>query len=530
MSTTPLKKVEEDAGLPATTAADETEDAASAAPAPAPAPADPEALAAAAAKAKARVAAARAKAKAAALAQAQAQAKPTPKPKAAPAALVSTVKPKAAKPALVAAKPHPQVASLPATVANVKVAPARPLEPETPAAAPVPVPVPDAPSAPAAALVSRDAAAAVRALRRARARRLGLRVALGMGLPAILASIYFFFIASSQYESVSLFTVQSAEARGAMGLEALIGAVPGASAPRDSLAVRDFIVSRDMLAHLERQLHLTKHYGDPMSDWWARLSSSSNSENTYEYYREMVQVDYDSTSGVLTLRVRAFSPEFAKKVSDAVLSQSETMVNRLSERARTDQTEVARKEVDLAESRLSRARQAIVRLQQEHAEFNPEATASEAFALRGALKGQLATAQVELTEARAYMQPEAPRVVALEERVKSLSAQVSAESARLVNPKGDKGLGNAMAEFDAAMVEKEFAQGAYRSALTSLELARNEAARQHRYLATIAKPSVPNAETHPKRIRGVITVVILSAMLLGMLMLLVEAVREHARI
>lgn len=525
MSTTPLKKVEpEEVGPPAATGADETEDAGSPAATPAATPADAEALAAAAAKAKARAAAARAKAKAAALAQAQP--KPTPKPKAASATLVSTVKPKAAKPALVAAKPNPQVASLPATAAaNVKVAPARPLEPETPAA-----PVPAAPSAPAAALVSRDAAAAVRALRRARARRLGLRVAVGIGLPAILASIYFFFIASPQYESVSLFTVQSAEARGAMGLEALIGAVPGASAPRDSLAVRDFIVSRDMLAHLERQLHLTKHYGDPMSDWWARLTASSNSEDTYEYYREMVQVDYDSTSGVLTLRVRAFSPEFAKKVSDAVLSQSETMVNQLSERARTDQTEVARKEVENAESRLSRARQAIVRLQQEHSEFNPEATASEAFALRGQLKGQLATAQVELTEARAYMQPDAPRVVALEERVKSLSAQVATESARLVNPKSDKGLGNAMVEFDAAMVEKEFAQGAYRSALTSLELARNEAARQHRYLATIAKPSVPNAETHPKRIRGVVTVVILSAMLLGMLMLLVEAVREHARI
>jgi len=525
MSTTPLKKVEPTAGEPAAaTAADDRPDAASTAPTPdpAPAPVDPEALAAAAAKAKAR-AAARAKAKAAALAQARQQ----QRQKAAPAALVAAVKPQAAAPAtLVAAKPKPRVAEAPAAASNVRVAPARPLEVETPVAPPVPA----APSAPATALVPRDAATAVRALRRARARRLGLRVALGIGLPTILASIYFFFIASSQYESVSLFTVQSAEARGAMGLEALVGAVPGAPATRDSLAVRDFIISRDMLAHLERQLHVTKHYGSPMSDWWARLTASSNSEDTYNYYREMVQVDYDSTSGVLTLRVRAFTPEFAKKVSDAVLSESETMVNQLSERARTDQTEVARKEVESAESRLSRARQTIVKLQQEHAEFNPEATASEAFALRGQLKGQLAMARAELMEARAYMQPQAPRVVALEERVKSLSAQVSEESTRLVNPKNDKGLSNAMADFDAAMVEKEFAQGAYRSALTSLELARNEAARQHRYLATIAKPSVPNAETHPKRIRGVITVVVLSAMLLGMVMLLVEAVREHARI
>jgi len=244
----------------------------------------------------------------------------------------------------------------------------------------------------------------------------------------------------------------------------------------------------------------------------------------------MVQVDHDSTSGVLTLRVRAFKPEYAKRLADAVLSESEKMVNHLSERARLDQTRVARAEVATAEQRLSKARLAIVELQREHAEFNPQQTATEAFALRGELKGELAMARAELMEARAFMQPNAPRVVALEERVRSLSAQVAEESRRLVNPKGDKGLSNSMAVFDAAMVEKEFAQSAYQSALTSLELARSEASRQHRYLATIAKPSAPNAETHPKRVRGVVTVVLLSAMLLGIVMLVVEAVREHARI
>lgn len=376
----------------------------------------------------------------------------------------------------------------------------------------------------------RNAAAVVRALRRARARRLGIRVALGVGLPTILASIYFFLVASSQYESVSLFMVNSADGRASIGLESLIGAVPGAPATRDTLAVRDFMISRDMLQHLEQKLQLSKHYEDPASDWWARLSSDASSESVYDYYREMVRVDHDGTSGVVTLRVRAFSPEFAKQIADTVISESEKMVNQLSDRVREDQTNLAHSEVANAEARLTKARQAIVKLQQDHAEFNPEKSATEAFALRGELKGEMARARAELMEARAFMQPDAPRVVALEERVRSLSAQVSEESRRLVNPKGEKGLGSAMALFDAAMVEKEFAQGAYQSALTSLEVARSEAARQHRYLATISKPSQPTDETHPKRLRGVVTVVLLSAMVLGMAMLLVEAVREHARI
>lgn len=376
----------------------------------------------------------------------------------------------------------------------------------------------------------REAAEVVRALRRQRARALGWRAAVGIGLPAVVASVYFFVLASSQYESVSMFMVQSAEGHGIGGIETLIGVVPGAAATRDTLAVRDFILSRDMLAYLEKQEHLSQHFNDAKYDWWARLSKDASLEDTYDYYQDMVRVDHDSNSGVLTLRVRAFTPDYAKKLSQAVLSESERMVNQLSERARLDQTQVARTEVANAEQRLTKARQAIVKLQQTHAEFNPEKTATEAFTLRGELKGELAKSRAELMEARAFMQPNAPRVVALEERVRSLSAQVAEESRRLINPKNDKGLANAMAEFDAAMVEKEFAQHAYQSALTSLEVARTEATRQHRYLATIANPSIPNDETHPKRIRGVITVVVLSAMLLGIGMLLVAAVREHARI
>lgn len=477
-----------------------------------------------------------------------------------PAAKAQTVKPaeadpkaQAVKPAPVAnAKPKAQAAnavSAEATKATaVKPVPVTEAKPNAAKSAPVAAPKADvtdhpllpersptpSPGDPQAVLTpaqhARATAAAVRTLRRARARRLGSRVALGVGLPTLLATIYFFLIASSQYESVSLFTVQSAEGRAGIGIETLLGAVPGVSSARDTLAVRDFITSRDMLDVLQRKLALSKHYGDPASDWWARLPSDAMSEDVYDYYREVVQVDHDSNSGVLTLRVRAFSPDFAKKISDAVLSESEKMVNQLSERARLDQTKVARGEVLNAEERLTKARQAIVTLQRDHAEFNPEMTATEAFTLRGSLKVELAKARAELMEARSFMQPGAPRVVALEERARSLSAQVSEESQRLVNPKGDKGLGNRMAEFEAAMVEKEFAQGAYQSALASLELARTEAARQHRYLATIAKPSMPNDETHPKRIRGVITVVLLSAMGLGMVMLLVEAVREHARI
>jgi capsular polysaccharide transport system permease protein len=299
---------------------------------------------------------------------------------------------------------------------------------------------------------------------------------------------------------------------------------------RDTLAVRDFILSRDMLQLLEKEYHFRERFQSPSIDWISRLAADATFEDAYEYYEHVVSVDHDSNSGVLTLRVRAFSPEYSQQLSRSILQQGEKMVNQLSERARVDQTKLARAEVKSAEQRLTKARQVIVKLQQEHSEFSPQASATEAMNLRSQLQGELANARAELMQAKAFMQPNAPRVVALNSRVQSLSAQVSQESRRLVNPGAEKGLNTTFAKFDEAMIEKEFAQSAYESALASLEVARTEASRQHRYLATIARPSIADEETHPKRFRAVLTIFVLSVMLFGIGSLLVATVREHARV
>jgi capsular polysaccharide transport system permease protein len=315
-----------------------------------------------------------------------------------------------------------------------------------------------------------------------------------------------------------------------LGLDTLIGGVTGGGAGRDTLAVRDYILSRDMLNLLENEHGFRKHFSTASIDWISRLPSQATLEDTYEYYEDVVRVDHDSTSGVLTLRVLGFHPTYSHEVSTAILGYSEKMVNQLSERARLDQTKLAQQELELAERRLSAARKQIVELQQKHSEFSPEASATGAMALRTQLQGQLATARAELMQAKAFMQPNAPRVIEAEARVQSLSAQVSGENRRLVNPTNEKGLSTTYAKFEAAMVEKEFAQSAYQSALTSLEMARIEGSRQHRYLATISRPSLADEETHPRRIRAVFTAFLLSMMLFGIISLMVATVREHARV
>jgi capsular polysaccharide transport system permease protein len=367
-------------------------------------------------------------------------------------------------------------------------------------------------------------------LRKSRGRRLAKRLALYVLLPTLAASAYYAFWASPQYESYAIFAVQSSELRPSLGMDGLLAGLASSAGGHDALAVRDYVLSRDMLARLDKEQGFIAHYKAPAQDLLSRLNGGASFEEAYEYFGHKVYADFDQVSGSVTIRVRAFSAQKAAAISAAILAYSEEMVNKLSERERRDRTSYAEAEVKKAEERLSIARKRIVSLQQQHSDFNPLQTATAAMAIRTELEGELAKARAELMQLKSFMKDDAPQVRAVTEKVKSLSAQVSSESRRLVDPSKPGGLNTSFADFEAAMVEKEFAQKAYESAMATLEMARADADRQHRYVAVIASPSKPDESTYPHRFRSVLTAFVASFLLWGVLSLMTAAVREHARL
>jgi capsular polysaccharide transport system permease protein len=337
-------------------------------------------------------------------------------------------------------------------------------------------------------------------------------------------------MASDSYESVSLFSIQAAENRPSVAMESLIGMAGVSSTSRDTLAARDFVLSREMMNALDEKIGLLKHYRAPTIDFFSRLPADASREDAFEYFEERVHITFDSNSSTLTLRVRAFSAEKAHEIASAILEKSEDKVNRLSEQARQDQIALAKNEVKGAEERLSSSRQALVDLQQKHGQFSPEQSAVAAMTIRTELESKLAEARAEHSALSSYMAPTSPQVIAAPQRVVALATQANSESTRLVDKSADKGLNKSLAEFERVLVEKEFATLAYQSALSSLELASTDGLRQHRYLALIAEPSLPDEAMFPRRWLSLLTTFIASLVLFGVLSLSLSAIKEHAKL
>lgn len=369
----------------------------------------------------------------------------------------------------------------------------------------------------------------VRALRTMRARRLALRLTLGVGLPTAIAALYFGAIASPQYESVTSFTIQSADSPAAASPLQMLMATVG-SASRDTLLVEEYVSSRDMVDLLVRDHQLREHYSDARYDWFSRLAADATVDEVHEYYLDRVDVELDDQAGVVTLRVRAFSPEQAEAFGQAILEASEHMVNQLSERARQDRMRLAQDQVTSAEQRLSAARQRLVDAQAEGAELNPAASAAAVLQIRSQLEGELAIGRAELATLSASLQRDAPALVEQRRRVAALQRQIDEQTQRLAGGGDDDGLSATIARFEPIVVEKELAERLYEAALSSLEIARVDAARQHRYVVRIAGPSRPEEPAYPVLWHEVLTVLLVSFSLLGIGTLVVASVREHANV
>jgi capsular polysaccharide transport system permease protein len=250
---------------------------------------------------------------------------------------------------------------------------------------------------------SRPLPPSVRELRRVRARRLLVRFALGVGLPTLLAILYYGLLASPQYDSVAVLAVDSTDGRVAER-----GRGPGGNA-QDARLLRQYLQSRSIFELLAREQGLVAHYQDDRHDWWSRLAGGAGADEAFRYFRDKVVVTGEGASSVLELRVRAFTPEVAQQLAGAIVANAEAWTFELGERARRERIEPAEREVSRARARMAEARAAMLQATG-GVDVDPEATTDPAvlehelarLSLAAALEG-LGVARLDAQRAQRHL-------------------------------------------------------------------------------------------------------------------------------
>ena len=97
-----------------------------------------------------------------------------------------------------------------------------------------------------------------------------------------------------------------------------------------------------------------------------------------------------------------------------------------------------------------------------------------------------------------------PRLVNAQRRIDVIRDRIAAERQSFATDSLEPGQDSEdyptlIAEFESLSVDREFAEEAYRVALAALDIARDNAARQSRYLASYIQPTLAEESEFPRR-------------------------------
>ncbi|WP_323921431.1 sugar transporter [Aeromonas caviae] len=340
-----------------------------------------------------------------------------------------------------------------------------------------------------------------------------------------VAVLYLGFIASDRYVSRAEVIIKQAD-QIKMLPDALSMLGLGGSNHQDVLLVQDYLKSWDLLAKLDKELGLKAHYQSDKADYFSRLSQDVSREDFIEYYREHLTLSLDELSGVLTIELQAFDPEYGKRVVAMMLKEAESFINKLGHQVALDQLAFVEKEVDRAYRRLQDEKAKVLAFQNSHQLISPESTSSARLGVVSQIEAELVNQQAQLKQLSSYMKENAPGVISVQSRVDALTRQLEQERAKLTGLDRD-----AMNEINAGYMEVQtqatLAADLYKTGLISLEQARVEAYRKLKHLLVISQPSQAQDAEYPRRLYNLATVAVLLLLFYGLVVMGLATLREH---
>jgi len=334
---------------------------------------------------------------------------------------------------------------------------------------------------------------------RARHSLVTLSFVLGFLLPSALVGTYMFAIARDQYVSEVSFVVRDDEAT-SLGLLAGLGLPSAGSATTDARMLYEYLRSPGFVAELDREVDLRAIYTRATGDPVFALKQDASLEELVTYWRRMATISVDSATGMIGIRIRAFDPGDARRISIALHDAAGRLVNTVSGEARAGTLRYAERDLAQTERRLTDARLAISRFRDEHKLMDPQAALNINASVIAGLSQELTEAIIQAETLREQGTADI-RLAQVQKRIDVLRNRLREEQQSYVGATGDNVSFSAVLDgYTKRVLDLELAEKSYALALAGVEAARSKAGQDNRYLATFVQPSLPETATRPRRV------------------------------
>lgn len=345
--------------------------------------------------------------------------------------------------------------------------------------------------------------------------------------PMALLLIYLVIFSQPRYMSESKVAVKRPNEIDSSSLN--VGLLLGASNPssaEDSLYLKEYINSPDMLMALDKRLNFHQAFSQSGWDLFFHLPADATTEEFLDYYRSRISIAYDEKSGLLNIQTQGFTPEFAQAFNHAVLKESERFINELSHRISREQMQFAEEELRQTRERLNESKKRLLAYQNKNNVLDPAASAEAATTLVNTLIAKKIEMEADLRNLLTYLRADAPQVVSTKNAIKALQAQIDEEQSKITAPEGKK-LNSMAVDFEEIKGTVAFDTDLYALALKALEKTRMESARKLKTLSVISSPQRPEESSFPNIPYLLISWLLVCGLLFGTAKLLLGIIEDH---
>ena len=350
-------------------------------------------------------------------------------------------------------------------------------------------------------------------------------------LPTSAAIYYLYAIAADQYASRTGFAVRSEQIESAQDLLGGLSSSLSGSSSSDTDILFEFIRSQDLVERVDAELDLAAIFSVPEFDPVFAFQPTETIEDLVDYWQRMVRVDYDGNTGLIQIRVNAFRPDDAHRIAERIVAESTVLINELSAIAREDATRYAREDLEQALERLKSAREALTLFRSETRIIDPSADIQGQMGILNSLEAQLAEAQIDLNVLQETARENDPRIDQTQRRIAVIQNLIDRERAKFgiggTSRADGRDYSTLVGEFERLMVDLEYAEESYLSAQNALDTALAESQRQSRYLATYARPTMPQSARYPQRTLLAVGVGVFLLLAWGLLVMVYYSLRDR---
>ncbi|MCW5701019.1 MAG: hypothetical protein KIT82_00325 [Bradyrhizobium sp.] len=319
-------------------------------------------------------------------------------------------------------------------------------------------------------------------------------------LPVFASGVYLALFASDQYASEVRFAVRGGERTPLDALSGVLGAA-GSEYFQDALIVTTYLRGRQAVEDISKAVDLRRVFSRPEADILSRFNPSDSAEELVWYWRWRTDISIDSLSGVITVVVRAFTPQDSLDIANQVIAVSEKLVNDLSDRARRDALRQAQSELARAEATLQEKIRGMRDLRNSEGVLDADKTAEAMVKMLAEMRLQKLQLEQEYAVQMRTVAPQTPHLRVLAARIASMKEQIEKLEGQMTRSgvQNAPALADAIGQFDRQKLERDIAQKQYVAAATAFERARMQLETQQLYLATFLKPVLAQEALYPKR-------------------------------